>query len=92
VPGYRSASRFKRNTVRSGNVAIFEKEECSSSLRSAEHDILENDREALQVKRLATAHDGVGVICAVEMEIDGKRALLVSVYITPVLKRGIFSN
>jgi len=83
VPGYRTVSRFKQNTVWPRGVAIFEKEEWSSSLRSAEHDLLKHDREALQVKRLATAHDGVGDICAVETQIDGKRVLLISVYITP---------
>jgi len=35
------------------------------------------------VKRLATTHDGMEDICAVETQIDGKRALLVFVYITP---------
>jgi len=62
VSGYRTVSRRKRNTVRSGGVAIFEKEECSPSLRSAEHDLLKNDKEALHVKRSVTAHDGVGDI------------------------------
>jgi len=37
----------------------------------------------MEVKRIATAHDGVGDICSVKTTINGQRALLVSVYITP---------
>jgi len=45
VLGYRTISRFKRNIVRSKDVAIFEKEKCSSLQWSAKHDLLKNDRK-----------------------------------------------
>jgi hypothetical protein len=37
----------------------------------------------MEVKRIATAHDGVGDICAITTNINGQRALLVTAYITP---------
>jgi hypothetical protein len=83
IPGFRTVSRFKRSTVRSGGVVICENMEHSQALQSTEHDLLKFDESKKEVKRIATAHDGVGDICSVETVINGKRALLVSVYISP---------
>jgi len=37
----------------------------------------------MEIKNITTAHDGVGDICSIETTINYKRALILSVYITP---------
>lgn len=83
IPGFHTISRFKRNTVRAAGVMICENMTHSNALQSTEHDLLKFDESEMKVKRIATSHDGVGDICSIETTINGKRALLVSVYISP---------
>ena len=81
LPGYRPVLQFKRDTVRTGGVCIYEKEDCT--LMSTDHELLKFDQPNMQIKRTTTAHDGVGDICAVDTTINDKRTMLVTVYITP---------
>lgn len=81
LAGYKPASQFKRNTVRAGGVAIYERED--SDLQATEYDLLKYEESTMQVKQMATAHDAVGDICAIQTTINGERAILVNVYITP---------
>jgi len=82
IPGFKPVSQFKCSTVRAGGVAIYENEEAAPGLQSTEQELLKYDKEKMEVKRIATAHDGVGDICSVKTTINGQ-ALLVSMYITP---------
>ena len=69
--------------MRAGGVAVYENEEATPALQSTDRELLKYDTENMQVKRMPTAHDGVGDICSAETTINGQRALLLSVYITP---------
>lgn len=85
-------SQFKCNILRAGGVSIYEKEDVNSDLASNEHSLLKYDEKEMKVKRIATVHDGVGDICAIETTINNKRALLVSIYIILIHKKKTFSN
>jgi len=45
--------------------------------------LLKYDKETMKIKRIETAHDGVGDISSIETMINDKRALILAVYITP---------
>jgi hypothetical protein len=57
IPGFRTLSRFKRNTIRSGGVAICENKNMSSSdgVQSIEYNLFKFNRENKNVKRIATS-------------------------------------
>lgn len=83
IDGFRTVARFKRNSVRSAGVAICENNNHTDALKSAKHDLIKFDESEMSVRRIVTAQDSIGDICSIETTINGKRALLVSVYISP---------
>jgi len=82
IPGFKPIAQFKRNTARAGGVAIYDNE-ASSALQSVDHELLKYDKETMEIKSITTTHDGVGDIFSIETTINNKRALILSVYITP---------
>ncbi len=81
VHGFNTVSRFKRTTKRAGGVAILESKEYSGVLAANRHELFKFDKIA--IRRVATADDGIGDICAADILINGQKALLVCVYISP---------
>lgn len=81
LPGFNVVSQFKRSTVAVGGVCIYENDE--SDLQAKPHELLKFDEAKKEIKRISTAHDGIGDICSIEAIIDNKRVLIISVYISP---------
>lgn len=68
--------------MHAGGVAIFNNNEYSDKLKSEEHILYKYDKK--NIRQIATSQDGVEDICAAAITIDGQRAVLVSVYISPL--------
>lgn len=56
---FRTVSRFKRNAIRSGGVAICENMSSSDAFKSIENDLIKFNREKMNMKWIATFHDDV---------------------------------
>lgn len=85
IPGYYTVLLFKRNTIRSGGVAMYEKENMDTweEWQSIENDLFKFNQDNMNVKRISIFHADIGDICSVETTINSKRTVLVSVYNYP---------
>jgi hypothetical protein len=80
--GYRCITQFKREDVRAGGVAIYEKENCT--LYSTPHILMKFDHnDLLQVHSTTAGSQDCGDICVIETIVNDQKVLLVTVYITP---------
>lgn len=81
LPGYRLVNQFKRDTVRSGGVAIYEHDNMSEEEASVSHEMYKYENNDIKV--LKVRHTDVGDICTAKTCINGVETLLVAVYISP---------
>ena len=77
LPNYTLVSQHKREDVRAGGVAIFERNEALT--RAIKHELLGLDDQCYGMRAACSKGD----ICAAEVEISGITTLLVSAYISP---------
>lgn len=82
--GYRCVTQFKREKVRSGRVAMYEKNDCK--LFSTPHILMKFYTNLLQIHRCMAVSEKCGDICTIESTINGRRALMVTVYVSPNAK------
>jgi hypothetical protein len=77
LPNYTLVSQHKREDVRAGGVAIFERNEALT--RAIRHELLGLDDQCYRMRAACSKGD----MCAAEVEISGITTLLVSAYISP---------
>jgi exonuclease III len=96
VDGYKCITQFKRQDIRAGEVAIYEKSNATTMATPLLLMKLDEQNMAKTSFKLP-ASDSCGDVCAAECPVNGQKVLVVTVYVSPNTpsdswKSFIFSN